>query len=197
MRGKNLSSLVVAALVSSLFLGCSGRDGETLDSPMVASDAPIATSGDLYTLVNLHVDPKGNRVFSTNYQSPILLPLCTRVRISEQSGKVVRFTAVDQGIEYTYLRSKHLRAPFSDHLAQVFGSQCVSSRVAAMNEIDRRGIEEGRALPGLSKDAVILAMGYPPDHATTSLAADRWTYWRNRVARMIVHFSDGVVSHVQ
>jgi len=181
--------IIAAAVLLSLLAGCSGRDGE--------SSAPMLPAGELYTLVNLHVDPKGNRIFSTNYQSAILLPLCTRVQVIEQSDKVMRFRAVEQGVEYTYLRTKHLRASFADHLARVFGGECVSARVAAMNQVDRDGITAGRAAPGMSKDAVVLAMGYPPDHANPSLDSDLWTYWRNKFIKTVVHFSNGVVSHVQ
>jgi len=189
MRESSVSRGIIAAVLLSLLAGCSGRDGE--------SAAPILPAGELYTLVNLHVDPKGNRIFTTNYQSAILLPLCTRVQVIEQSGKAVRFRSVEQGVEYTYLRTKHLVASFADHLAKVFGDECVSSRVAAMNQIDRDGIAAGRAVPGMSKDAVILAMGFPPDHANPNLESDLWTFWRNKFVRMVVHFSDGVVSHVQ
>lgn len=180
---------VALGLASLLVAGCAGRDS--------ADMAPMLPAGELFTLVNLHVDPKGHRVFTTNYQSAILLPLCTRVVVTEQTSKLIRFSDAEQGVEYVYLRTKHLRESFAGHLAKVFGSECVSTRVAAMSEIDRRGISEGRALPGMSKDAVILAMGYPPDHATPSLAADRWTYWRNRATRTVVHFSDGVVTYIQ
>lgn len=189
MRESSVSRGITAAVLLSLLAGCAGRDGE--------SAAPMLPAGELYTLVNLHVDPKGSRIFTTNYQSPILLPLCTRVQVIEQSDKVVRLRAVEQGAEYTYLRTKHLRSSFADHLAKVFGHECMSSRVAAMNQIDRDGIAAGRAVPGMSKEAVILAMGYPPDHANPSLESDLWTYWRNKFIKMAVYFSEGVVSHVQ
>lgn len=189
MRDLSISRGIIAAVLLSLLAGCSGRDGE--------SAAPMLPAGELYTLVNLHVDPKGSRIFTTNYQSPILLPLCTRVEVIEESEKAVRFRAGEQGVEYTYLRTKHLRASFADHLAKVFGHECVSSRVAAMNQTDRDGIAAGRAAPGMSKEAVILAMGYPPDHANPNLESDLWTFWRNKFIKMVVHFSEGVVSHVQ
>lgn len=170
--------------------GCSGRESD-------ASGVSLLPGGELYTLVNLHVDRKGNRIFTTNYQSAILLPLCSRVEVTHQSDKEIRFHVVGQGVEHQYLRTKHLREPFATHLARVFGSECVSSRVAALSEVDRRGIEQGTALPGMTKQGVIFAMGYPPDHATPSLEAAAWTYWRNRARRMVVHFSDGVVTFVQ
>jgi hypothetical protein len=43
----------------------------------------------------------------------------------------------------------------------------------------------------MSKDAVVMAYGYPPDHKTPSLKTDLWTYWENRLISITVQFADG------
>jgi len=37
------------------------------------------------------------------------------------------------------------------------------------SEIDQRGIQEGKAFPGMTKDGVRMALGYPAAHQTPSL----------------------------
>ncbi len=47
---------------------------------------------------------------------------------------------------------------------------------------------------GMSKDAVIKALGYPPEHKTPNLEGNEWRYWKNRYGTMLVSFTDGKVS---
>ena len=52
-------------------------------------------------------------------------------------------------------------------------------------------------MPGMSREGVILAVGYPPEHQTPSLEADQWSYWRNSHSRFQVYFVGGLVSGIQ
>ena len=67
----------------------------------------------------------------------------------------------------------------------------------ALAIFDREGVERGKALVGMGKEAVVLAIGYPPPHVTPSLDANRWVYWKNRFNRMAVIFADGRVTALQ
>jgi hypothetical protein len=59
------------------------------------------------------------------------------------------------------------------------------------------GIQQGQVFQGMSKQGVILAIGYPPEHQTPSLEADQWSYWRNSHRRFQVYFVGGLVSGIQ
>jgi hypothetical protein len=37
----------------------------------------------------------------------------------------------------------------------------------------------------MSRNAVLAAIGYPPQHATPSLSSDEWMYWATRYDRFI------------
>jgi len=41
-------------------------------------------------------------------------------------------------------------------------------------------IKTGSLCVGMSKAAVVVAYGYPPEHVTPSLDNDVWTYWMDR-----------------
>jgi hypothetical protein len=62
---------------------------------------------------------------------------------------------------------------------------------------ERRLILAGQVEAGMSKEAVILALGYPPSHKTPSLEGDAWTYWRNRFVTFVVEFENGKVARVR
>jgi len=147
-----------------------------------------------YTLVNLH--PDKDRLFDVNYQRSGFIPLCTKVRIDTQDKKVVRFTVLDTGQQYEYLHH-HVIPDFDANVDRVFGTSCAGSRTAGLTSLDQEGIRQGRALVGMTKEGVILAMGYPPEHATPSTESDDWKYWTGKLSTMHVQFQDGRVSEIK
>ena len=191
MRQKKYRFGVVILLLCGLLLsGCTGlalnnEEGETL-----------AGAAGVYTLVNLRPDEKRARLFATNYQQAGFIPLCTEVKISKTSRKVITFTDLATNIQYDYYYHRSAGEPFDKHLLKYFGKTCNKDKVAKLSKVDQEGIKAGAAKVGMSKEGVILAIGYPPMHRTPSLQSDQWVYWRNRWATMQVVFVDGKVSRV-
>ena len=181
---------LILLFCSLLLLGCTGlalksEEGETL-----------AGAAGVYTLVNLRPDVKRARLYATNYQQAGFIPLCTEVMISKTSSKVITFTDLVTNKRYDYYYHRSAGEPFDKHLLKYFGKICNKDKVAKLSKIDQEGIKTGVVKAGMSKEGVILAIGYPPMHRTPSLQSDQWTYWRNRWATMQVVFVDGKVSRV-
>ena len=66
------------------------------------------------------------------------------------------------------------------------------------SEIDRKGISEGVAYEGMTKDGVRIALGYPSRNRTPSLEGNVWTYWTNRFRTRTIEFDDnGKVAKVR
>ncbi len=57
-----------------------------------------------------------------------------------------------------------------------------------------KAIKAGEAKVGMSKRAVLLSVGYPPEVATASTDLDTWKFWRDRFRTYSVKFTDGKVS---
>ena len=180
------STWCTLGLVVVIATGCAARS-----APYHRMDEVV------YTQTNLHPDEPSGKLTSANYQMDGLIPRCTRVVFIEQTRKGVHFTVEDTGRTYWYLRHRTLREPFATNLDRYFGAACDAAEVAQMSDVDRKGILEGKAYPGMSKRAVVFALGFPPEHATPSTDADAWRYWRNRWRTFIVHFENGVVTRVQ
>jgi serine/threonine-protein kinase len=160
-----------------------------------SSLSPLAAGGaERYTLVNLH--PDKTRLFDVNYQMSGFIPLCTRVRIDEQDKKVVRFTVLSTGQRYEFVHH-HVIPDFEANFNRVFGYTCVRGRAETLSSIDQQGIREGRVLPGMTKEGVILAIGYPPEHKTPSTASDDWRYWTGKLSTMVVQFENGRVVNIR
>lgn len=181
----------IAAALALVLLSCAGS------GPPHAFDALIGSPG-VFTLTNLHPDSARSRLFAVNYQQDGLIPVCSEVALLDLDRKRLVFSVGTTGKQYEYYHHEKAAAePFPDHLARYFGTSCPRDEIAKLPAIDRQGIEQGKALAGMSKRGVVLAMGYPPPHVTPSLDADRWVYWTNRVNRIAVLFQDGRVSGVQ
>jgi hypothetical protein len=166
-----------------------------LAAPARAADVEYHLTGKpgVVTLVNLHPDEKAKRLYSVNYQLDGLMPACTKVKILSVTNKRMEFQ-VDGGAKYEYVFHDTMKDPVPKHLDKYFGTACPRKKIDALAGVNKQGFKEGRILTGMSKDAVILAAGYPPEHATPSLNSTTWKYWRNRFATTNVHFQGGKVA---
>ncbi|MBA3580871.1 MAG: hypothetical protein H0W44_00290 [Gammaproteobacteria bacterium] len=154
----------------------------------------------VYNLLNLHADPTRHTLSSVNYQLEGLIPRCTALEITDAGKKRLKFKIKESGIEYSYdFHAKSTPGEFDNHLAKVFAAKCNTALSKNLNNADQAGIKTGLAKKGMSKNGVLLALGYPPEHITPDpKTADQWTYWKNKFNRFIVHFnSKGIVENVQ
>ena len=61
----------------------------------------------------------------------------------------------------------------------------------------RGAIRQGKVLPGMTREQVIMSVGYPPTHKTPSLQSSVWSHWTSRAGRYEVHWnSKGTVDKV-
>ena len=69
---------------------------------------------------------------------------------------------------------------------------------SGMSELELAAIESGEVRQGMSREAVLVSLGYPPESGTPSTKLDSWRYWRHRFNTFIVHFDDeGRVEDIQ
>ena len=174
-------SLVLALVVTTLVdVGCGGA-------------YVVDGTQELYTLTNLRPDRRGIMTSVLQWRGTTVLPVCTPVQIAGVSGREIRFRDRTTGQAYRYLLHRSTRSPIEEHVNRYFGAQCPN--VGAYSPIDQQGIAAGQILPGMSKEGVILAAGYPPEHQTPSLEGPTWTYWGDR-SHVQVQFSGDIVAAV-
>ena len=170
-------------------------------TPRKKSELQWALKGQpgVVTLVNLHLDPKRHKLSSVNYLRAGFIPVCTPVTIESLTSRKMVFRVDAGGVEYEYGFHKSMPGSPQDHLDRIFGdhSRCPEARIAEMSPVDQQGIQSGQVTAGMSKDAVAIAIGYPPEHATASLELDTWRYWRSRLRTMLVSFQNDLVSKIQ
>lgn len=160
---------------------------------------PLFDSATAYTDVNLHPYQDRNRLTTINYLLPGFIPRCTKVTFNKITPEVAVFTVEDSGKQYNYFLSGHTKMALRDHLKKVFAPSCKkASEISSLNEKDREGIKTADVKKGMTKQGVLYAVGYPPDHRTPSTDANQWTYWNNRFDQFLVVFNDeGKVVQIQ
>jgi hypothetical protein len=65
--------------------------------------------------------------------------------------------------------------------------------LTSFTPLEKTNILQGQVVEGMSKAAVIRAMGYPPKHRTPNLSSDKWIFWSSRLATFQLRFRDDKV----
>ena len=60
----------------------------------------------------------------------------------------------------------------------------------------REAIQEGKVIPGMTREQVILSVGYPPTHRTPSVDATVWNHWASRAGRYEIHWKGNTVDRL-
>jgi len=180
------------ALLAALCCSCAHRF-EPPESGIVG----LAGATKVYTLANLHPDGRNN-IYSANFQSLGLIPVCTEVTLLEVYDGSMSFKVNATGAEYSY--SAHGASspePFAENLAHYFGGACPQAQLDALTPIEKEGVRQGIAKKGMRQSAVLLALGYPPMRDTRTLELPYWRYWTSSFRFFLVVFdNDGVVEDV-
>jgi hypothetical protein len=104
----------------------------------------------------------------------------------------------DLGIKCTMLHvPRHTRVTLKQYVDRHFSKKSVMDEGGPFSKFtkdEQNSIKRGEVSVGMSRDAVLMAYGYPPEHKTPSLKLNMWTYWRDRFRRTFVTFKDDKVS---
>lgn len=191
---KRAVTLFTVILCSFLYLTV---DAGARDSLPPDAAALLDMEGETYYLAhNLHTDKLLKRVYSINYQlTGGLIPWGTEVEIVKVQRNYLLFREVESGVQWNYWFSGRTRQAvrLEDHVRRVFVENIdeIKGKVASLSELDRDGIYEGRVIEGMSRSGVLVAMGYPPEHANGKkiMKARDWHYWLSRFNKITVSFN--------
>lgn len=186
-----LHRISFAALLAATLQACGG-------APVIkdAQGQDLLAEGSAVTLVNLRPDPVRRKLSAVNYQQAGFIARCTPVRLVEADDETLRFENSADGAEYLYVWYPGAAEDFGSHLSRVFGRRCEPDALKGLNALERKAIEHGEVEVGMSKAAVLLAIGYPPEHRTPSTRDNLWVYWRNRFNRFVLQFDGDRVSKI-
>jgi len=148
---------------------------------------------DVYLKLNVWYT-KPTKIGSTNYHRGTLLNVGEKFKIVNLGRKKIVFTDKD-GIKYAIIHyRKHTSINLPQLIDRYFSKTSVMSAGGAYKKFtknEQKNIRIGQIVTGMSKAAVLMAYGYPPEHRTPSLDSDRWVYWTTKWVSKAATFKNG------
>lgn len=154
----------------------------------------------MYTHVNIWYE-KPMKIISTNYHVGAMIEVGTKVTIEEADKKKVVFTD-ENGTKFRIVcKLKHNNVPCDQLLDNMwFGAKNPKAKGGSYHKLsksERENVDAGVVERGMSREAVLMAYGYPPTIRTPSIKGNAWTYWKNRWVTRIFRFKGNKVIEVQ
>jgi len=174
---------LIALLAIALATACKG--------PRVAH--PL-TNEVRYTCCNIHYEK--TEITDVNYQRGTLIPFGTRVQILEVRRNSVKFQPVGHPPITAVLKYARRTLTIDDYMNRLFVSEDPHTKLRRAPAKTVKNIEQGAIEPGMTREQVLMALGYPPAHRTPSVDSPTWTYWDNRWTTFDVYFDGDKVSRV-
>jgi hypothetical protein len=142
---------------------------------------------------------KPMKILATNYHTGNMIAPGTKVTIEEIDEERIVFKD-DAGTKYRIvIELKHNNVPGPKLAERLFSAEDpMAGRFQKFTKEEQDNIKAGYVVKGMSKEAVLMAYGYPPTIRTPNTDSNIWTYWKNRWVTQIIRFDDkGKVSDIQ
>jgi hypothetical protein len=181
------TTAVILLIFLSLLAGCKKQ---ITSDPVVAS---INSNEVYYTQFSLFQEKNNYR--TTNYRKGILIPINTAITLENMTTGDTYVRLVDSG---QVLRIENVAKHTGDDMQTAFDKIFAATKVnlSRFPAAQRDAIKAGRVIKGMSRKAVLAAIGYPPITETPTLDSNDWTYWAHRFNRFIVHFKNDKVDNI-
>ena len=146
----------------------------------------------LYTAYNIW---KASKMKCINFkQGTDIIPAGTEVndvRLWDQSrDSPLYFTTVKDGRKYTigFTNRWHPKKSMEDYRDMMFTTKNFEALTEGLSEMEIDAIKKGVLVNGMSKRAVLICYGPPPEHYTPNQNASTWYYWANRKDKLEIKF---------
>lgn len=159
-----MRKLLVPAVVALLLQACA-----TPPSPVAAD-----TAGTLYTCCNLRYE--GDWISDANWASLPFIPAGSAVVVKDfgryRANAIIDGRPMRIGLDYG--REQETREQF---VRKLMVEHDPKLRIATFDKEVQAAIQAGKVRPGMTKEQVIISLGYPRTDTTRSTERSEWTYW--------------------
>lgn len=175
-----MQAIRLAAALAILGLGLAAHGQELLEG---------------YTCCNLHYDK--DWISDANWRQLPSIPAGSKIKITSYGWNNRAYAQIDgreMRIGHDYGRNEE---KLEQYVAKLVVKKDPRAAIARYPEKIRTAIKNGTVIPGMTREQVIISVGYPPTHRTPSLDAPVWNLWASRAGRYEVHFNNkGVVEKI-
>ncbi len=202
-----LKTIIFSVIVLSIMLSPLMASAPAIDEDKKVYK--VKDEGPLYTAYNIWYElGKENALWCINYKRGEMIPAGTEVTdvkvVEAESGrflggedKAISFRTVENGKEFlvNFKPAFHPDLTIDDYLDKMFTSKNFEELIAGMSQYEIDAIKEGKAKVRMSKDAILVSYGYPPEHRTPSLKKDVWLYWVTRFQTKDINFDENGLTY--
>jgi hypothetical protein len=147
----------------------------------------------LFLQNNIHAQqgPRDSKASYANWTNPgnghLILSVNSAVEFGRYHRGLIIKSLVDGRKIFFEYNQRNMGMSVSQYIELIASPQKV--KLNRLSRIDQKGIKEGKACLGMTKNGVRIALGYPAAHQTPSLESNTWIYWRNRWKSKAVKFN--------
>ena len=190
----NFTILVVLSII--LAIGCAETAKNIQTEQSASSPTKVTQEPQLYTAYNIwRMRSHNMKCINYKYGNDIL-PAGTpvkKVKVKYDNNlrrDVVSFTTVHDNRNYNigFTKNWHPGKTDEDYKNLMLTPQTFEELTEGMTENEIKAIQNGIVVNGMSKRAVLVSYGYPPEHRTRSLDSNVWLYWSNKFKSFPVCF---------
>ncbi len=185
-------SIVVLAAAAAMFAGGCKKDEVKPDGAPAESATASPPSG--YTCCNFHYS--NDWINDGNYAQLPMIP----------AGTPIKLNRIDRYIAYVEIDGKKFRLGLDYGRTMETTEQWANklivhddpkARLATYSPAVRKAIQNGQIMVGMTKEQVIMSLGYPMTNENPRLDAPFWRYWWSSWGEYKVHWNGaGRISEV-
>ncbi len=139
------------------------------------------------------------KIYSTNYKKGSILPAGTTVEVVSRSRKKIVIQDTESGMHYTilYVRKHHPGLHHDAVYDRMLTKKTFEALTSGLTAEEVDAIRDGVVRVGMSKEAVLVSQGYPPETRTPDRNSRIWKYWASRFDTFDVYFDEeGIVTQI-
>ena len=189
--------VTVIATISVIWAsGCAETAKNTQTEQPALSPTKVTQEPQLYTAYNIwRIRSHNMKCINYKYGNNIL-PAGTRVtkvKIKWDNNlkkDMISFTTVHDNRNYNiyFTKNWHPGKTDEDYKNLMLTPRTFEGLTEGMSGDEIKAIQNAIIVNGMSKRAVLVSYGYPPEHRTISLYSNVWVYWRNKFDTFTVCF---------
>jgi len=160
---------------------------------LLAAGALAQDKPEGYTCCNFHYEK--DWISDANWGNLPMIPAGAKIKVLDYGWNraSVEIDGKPMRIGHDYGRSEESLEKFVSKLVVKSNPRAKIDRAPAKV---KAAMHESRVVPGMTKEQVIMSVGYPPTHRTRSTEDSTWNYWASRAGRYEVHFKGNTVEKV-
>jgi len=180
-----------------LISGCASRRALTVDEKAIINELPGQT---YYTQTNIWFSDLGGPRYN-DYHKGSVFPVGSKVRIVDCLGEKINFSD-ESGVVYGMVQRRKNGVDIMTFFNRYFSNENVMAEGGVFSKFtkqDQENIKRGTVDYGMSKEAVLMAYGYPSTQgfSASDIRSNQWEYLELSNRRTYVYFQDNIIVKIE